>query len=198
MKKLLTFFTVFFLSTPCHAALTVWAHDYLKEMEKFALPSESSDTVLTCRVTPGEYEPAAFGVRSSDTGKLKVTFVAGEDSRGLPEDWVELFEVRSLSQNTRYNRLYELSGPVDLPADKNIYFWITLHPPENAEAGLYTARVLLEAGTTKRAITLQCEVLPFRLAESPILGGVFMAGTDLPATWYRDMKEHGLDAIQFF
>lgn len=198
MKKTLIILLLSILTTPCRAGIAAWAHDYLKFMDKTLSAPVNPDTLLRLRVTRGEYEPVSFAVCSSEAVSLTVSVVSVEGSFALPLEWLEIHEVRSLEPTTPYNRLYEIEGAADLMANINYYFWITVHPPENAPARTFTAEVVLQTPTETRILPLQCEVLPFTLAVSPITGGVFMAGTDIPASWYRDMNEHGLNAIQFF
>jgi len=199
MKK---FFAISFIlllqASLSFAEITAWGVDYLKSMSRTSGAPSTPDTVLDIRVAPGEYEPAAFAVRADEAGPLSLSYQAGESIRALPGDWVELYEVRSLTSSSRPNRLYDIEGPVQLSAGRSEFFWVTVRPPEGAAAGTYTAEILLQQGASLRVLTLSVEVLPFRLEESPIFGGVFMAETNLAPGWYSDMKEHGLDAIQYF
>jgi len=189
---------VLVLATPCRAAITAWAHDYLEFMSKTSAAPIYPDTLLNLRVTRGEYEPVSFAVRSTEAVSLSVSVISGEGPTALPLEWVEIHQLRSLGPTTDYNRLNEIQGAITLAPETNYYFWITVHPPVNAPAGTFAAEVVLRTPVENRILPLRCEVLPFTLADSPITGGVFMAGTDIPASWYRDMNEHGLNAIQFF
>ena len=199
MKKLAAIFLMLvFQTSQSHAGLTAWAFDYLKTMSRSVSTPSSPDTVLVLRVTPGEYEPVAFAVRSDESGPLEVSFRPGDSQYALPEEWVALYQIRSLSVNSTPNRLYEIKAPVDLQTGLSEFFWITVRPPSDAGAGIYAGEILLGQGADLRVLTLSCEVLPFRLEKSPVFGGVFMAETNLAPGWYRDMREHGLDAIQYF
>jgi len=198
MKKLTLTLLILALAPCLRAELIVWEHPYLKPMvRQDPVPGELQKTI-TLRVTPGEYEPAAFAVRADRPASVSVTLDQPEGSRALPAAWCELHRVGSLSDSTQPNRLYEFSGPVELKAEETAFFWLTVRPPADAAAGSYKARVSIESEGGTQALDIACEVLPFTLDRSPITGGVFMASTNLPPGWYADMKDHGLDAIQFF
>ncbi|MFH2068876.1 MAG: CFI-box-CTERM domain-containing protein [Candidatus Omnitrophota bacterium] len=51
--------------------------------------------------------------------------------------------------------------PVDIAADTNKQFWVTVKVPEDAAAGIYTGAITPSAGKT---IFVKLEVLPFKLA----------------------------------
>jgi len=65
-----------------------------------------------------------------------------------------------------------------LARDLTRQFWITLHIPDNAKAGIYTAPVTLTAGDLKITVPLAVEVLPFSLDEPKFTMGFF--GTNIP------------------
>ncbi|RLB13131.1 MAG: hypothetical protein DRG82_16265, partial [Deltaproteobacteria bacterium] len=121
-----------------------------------------------------------------------------EGADWLPAQWCRLHKVESLNDSTQPNRLIEFSGPVDLQPGRTQFFWLTVRPPADAKPGIYTGRVFFQSIHEVKQLEITCEVLPFRLEKSPIIGGAFMDETNLPESWYRDMKEHGLDAIQYF
>ena len=85
-----------------------------------------------------------------------------------------------------------------LPADQTVFFWLTVRPPVTTAPGTYRATIAMDAAGKQYTAELVCEVLPFILVDSPIVGGAFMAGTDLSRRWYQDMKVHGINAIQMF
>ncbi|HUU27116.1 MAG TPA: hypothetical protein VM123_04820 [archaeon] len=179
-------------------ALVVWEHPYMLRMHQGATAPKNVSKILGLSTTPGEYEPAAFAMRSDSSAWATVNFVPDTTATALPEEWYQLHEVRSRFSFKKPNRLFEFSNPVQLEADQTRFFWLTIHPPDDAPAGVYKSRLLVETARDTQSLEVICRVLPFRLDPCPITGGVFMSSTDLPAKWYRDMKEHGLDAIQFF
>ena len=198
MRKLLIISLLASFTTAAKAELKVWPHPYLKPMKWEepcpAMPGKKIDL----RTTPGEYEPAAFAVRSDKPASVTVALSGLKGSDRLPASWCELHKIVSLKQDTRPNRLFEFSGPVELEPERSRFFWITVRPPEDTKPGIYAGRLLVKSGASTRELEIECEVLPFHLEESPITGGAFMWLIDLPPGWYQDMKEHGVDAIQFF
>ncbi|HUU29159.1 MAG TPA: glycoside hydrolase domain-containing protein [archaeon] len=198
MKKLIFILLVVACAPVEKAGLVVWPHPYLKPIEREEACPAVPEKTISLRTTPGEYEPAAFAVRSDKPVSVTVSLEGGKGQTGLHESWCELHRLVSLNDSTRPNRLFEFSGPLELSPGRTEFFWLTVRPPEDARPGTYTSRVLVQAGRETRTLEISCEVLPFRLEENRIIGGAFMWLVDLPPGWYRDMKEHGLDAIQFF
>ena len=198
MKRL--FLTLILLAgvSTLRAELAVWGHPYLKPMVRQDPAPAEPARILRLRVTPGEYEPAAFAVHSSNSVSASVSLVQSKGPEALPSDWCELHVVLSLSDSTQPNRLHQFTGPVALKVDETRFFWLTVRPPADAVPGIYKSRISVESDSENHHLEIVCEVLPFTLDRSPIIGGVFMARTELPPGWYADMKEHGLDAIQFF
>ncbi|MEA1997319.1 MAG: DUF4091 domain-containing protein [Gemmatimonadota bacterium] len=180
------------------AELLVGAHNYLKPMVKDAPAPAAPGETIFLRVTPGEYEPASFAARSDFPERVTVTLEPGGGPYALPAGWCELHRVVSLEKSTPPNRLMDISGPVELEARITQFFWLTVRPLETAPAGTYHGQVRFKSQSHVKTLDISCEVLPFSLEDTPVTGGVFMATTELPHGWYRDMKEHGLDAIQAF
>jgi len=198
MKKLLLILLGVACATSSPKQFEVWTYPYLKPMLKAELSPAAVKKTIHLKVTPGEYEPAAFAVRPSQRVELSVSLAGGRQGKPLPDQWCEIHLVKSLADSTEPNRVHQIDGPVELPPESTAYFWITVRPPEGTEAGIYSSRLLLESGNSEQGLEISCEVLPFSLEESPVTGGVFMNLIDLPPGWYKDMKDHGLDAIQFF
>ncbi|MGW8180297.1 MAG: COG1470 family protein, partial [bacterium] len=177
----------------------LWTRSYLLPMERTELKGEGALDAVAMRVTPGEYEPAVFAVRAGVDQDVSVTMsLTGVGELPLPEDWVSLRRVTSLNEDSRPNRLIELKGSETLVPERTQFYWITVRPAEDASAGTYEARIVVSSNAGARSLALTCEVLPFTLQDSHVSGGAFMWLIDLPPGWYRDMKQHGLDAIQFF
>ena len=197
MKKLVLLLTplVVLCCSPAGSVdFELWVHPCLVPMSRGEEPPEMPVTVLEMKLAPGEYEPAAFAVRSEKPFEAGVRLIEGS----LPADWCSLYSVESLADSTDPNRLYPLAAPVGIDSADTRFFWITVHAPEDAAPGRYSSRVAVEAGGRRSELDLSCEVYPFRLEDNRITAGVFMCLADLPPGWYRDMKQHGLDAIQFF
>jgi hypothetical protein len=182
----------------CGSRPEVWVHPYLAPLDRQAVPPSAPEKILSLRAAPGEYEPAVFAVRSQRAATLSVRIEDSQGPNALPAGWCGLDRVESLADTTPPNRLYPVSGPVEASPGVTRFFWLTVRPPEDAAPGIYTGHIKVESGSSTQTLEVSCEVLPFHLEESPITGGAFMWLIDLPSGWYRDMKEHGLDAIQFF
>ncbi|MCP3682749.1 MAG: hypothetical protein GY861_08680 [bacterium] len=63
--------------------------------------------------------------------------------------------------------------PVDLVANKNKQFWITIEVPENKKPGVYTGTIRVTASGLEKVINLNVEVLPIDLDESMLIHGIF-------------------------
>jgi len=66
-----------------------------------------------------------------------------------------------------------------LASDLTRQFWVTVHIPDNAAPGAYTAPVVLTAGELKIMVPVTVQVLPFTLDEPDFTMGFF--GTGVPA-----------------
>ncbi len=53
--------------------------------------------------------------------------------------------------------------PVDMAANTNKQFFVTVHVPENAKSGQYSGRITLSTSTTRLDLKLKLRVLPFEL-----------------------------------
>ncbi|MBW7995488.1 MAG: hypothetical protein FVQ81_02730 [Candidatus Glassbacteria bacterium] len=198
MARFLTVLIFVAVASSANAAVDIWVHPWLAPMEKAAVRPSAVPEIIALAVTPGEYEPGAFAVRSDRNATLAVWLVPGRGPGGIPPDWCELHVVESLADSTEPNRLYAFSLPVDVVKDQTRYFWLTVRPPAGTPAGTYRASVRVSADGFEQSVKIACTVLPFELRPAKVASGAFMAGTNLPESYYRDMKEHGLDAIQFF
>jgi hypothetical protein len=161
------------------------------------VPAEAS-AVLQFRTTPGEFEPACFAVRSTEAVDVGIRYTDLPEGKPLPGGWVQIRRVEPTAETTMPKRLYEFFEPVELEENHTRFFWVTVNPPAGAAAGIYRGRIELEGPGGSKSVMVECKVLPFRLEENPIKAGAFMCLVDLPRGWYRDMAEHGFDAIQFF
>ena len=203
MKRLLLFQMIAVGALSCSVRdaddFELWTRSYLLPLEQAELKAEETLGVVAMRVTPGEYEPAVFAVRPSAGQQVSVTIsLKGTGDSPVPEGWISLKGVRGLEEDSRPNRLVELNSSETLSPDRTQFYWITLRPPLDALAGRYEAELVVSSESGTRSLPLACEVLPFTLEDSPVKGGAFMWLIDLPPGWYQDMKEHGLDGIQFF
>ena len=180
------------------AELSLWAHSYIEPMARDLMPPESANAALHIRTTAGEYEPTVLAVRSGAEITAEMTFEVGQEPGAMPRSWCLVNRVESLNAETSPKRLMGGGRTQSLPADQTVFYWLTIRPPVTAAPGTYRATIVMAVGETRYTAELVCEVLPFVLADSPIVGGAFMARTDLPRRWYQDMKAHGIDSIQMF
>ncbi|HUW83889.1 MAG TPA: glycoside hydrolase domain-containing protein [Phycisphaerae bacterium] len=180
------------------AELPLWAHSYLEPMARDLTPPGSASATLHVRTTPGEYEPAVLAVRAGAEITAEMTFEALEGAEAVPRSWLSVNRVESLNAETSPKRLMGAGRTQSLPADQTVFYWLTVRPPVTTAPGTYRTTIAIDVAGKRHTAELVCEVLPFVLVDSPIIGGAFMAGTDLPRRWYRDMKAHGINAIQMF
>lgn len=178
--------------------LSLWSHPYLQPMARDLTPPKSAGTTLRFRTTPGEYEPAVLAVRASAETMAEMTVQAEPAANAMPRLWITINRVESLNAKTSPKRLMGGGRTQPLPANQTVFFWLTVRPPVTAAPGIYRATIALDAAGKRYTAELVCEVLPFILVDSPIVGGAFMGSSDLPRRWYQDMKAHGINAIQMF
>ncbi|MFH0965806.1 MAG: LamG domain-containing protein [Planctomycetota bacterium] len=176
---------------------------------------------LALRLAPGEYEPATFALRAlRPLSSVRVSVEGGN----LPSDWLDLRVARSMLKRfhakfSAYGRTgdtgtqgqFELmrvptwlasTETVDLPENTSSWWWITVHAPQDARPGDYTATINLEAqGQPKTPLlALRVRVLPFEL-EPPT--GYSIGFYDSPATgndWspaerFADQRAHGMTSV---
>ena len=191
---LITLFTAINLK----AEISVWPHQWLKPLDSAEIMPENISDKVSFRTTPGEYEPAAFAIRADKRQKVTIRYIDPSSGDILRGDWLKIQRVEAMNDSLIPKRLYDFFEPVRLKKNRTQFFWLTVNPPEDTPPGNYYGRIEISSGSEVQYLDLVCEVLPFKLVESPIKAGAFMCLVDLPDGWYADMKAHGLDAIQFF
>jgi len=153
----------------------VYSRHYLECVYPHTKPrSEDLHPELKLFATPGEYEPTNFVVYPlKDLAAAKVTV---SDVGPVPAASIDVRHVRFMRARPNYTTRYryrivpdviERFDELDLRADENARFWVTLHVPEDAPAGTYTGKVRFECpgGAAELPITLR--ILPFKLQEDP-------------------------------
>ena len=55
--------------------------------------------------------------------------------------------------------------PVNIPANTNKQFWLTIHVPDDAKPGTYSGRITLSAASARTHLKLDLRVLPFELSK---------------------------------
>jgi len=165
--------------------------------------------------TPGEREPLAFAVhalRDLPAVSIEVGALAGPAGAQLPPDRIDVRQVRSQRMKTMGRSWRECpshlegAGSEDLPAGRTRQYWLTVHVPQDASAGVYAGRVRVRSGKAEAAVVdLEFEVLPFALARPDTTFRVcnfanvyryhaFNPGSGNMLAQFRDIKAHGIES----
>jgi len=94
--------------------------------------------------------------------------------------------------------------PVDVPANENKQFWVTVRVPDDAKAGEYTGKIRLSAqGKGLGEIALRVTVLPIRLSPPCYETSVFVHGGEntIESRYRNELKNqvaHGITAPMHF
>ncbi|MBI3946761.1 MAG: hypothetical protein HY321_12635, partial [Armatimonadetes bacterium] len=179
-------------------------------------PREDIGRPLFVWATPGEYEPATFGVftlKPLESARVTVSDLAREGGGGtISASQVEVRRARFWAQRAdresdRFRLIPELLEPemaASLPSTRISQYWLTLRIPENTPAGDYRGTVTFRAGNAETSsLKLLLKVLPFTLSKAP---GRFWGLYADSRRWsgysdaeialeLRDMKAHGIDAL---
>ncbi len=197
MRKVLLSCCIVLLAACAGRGPEVRVRSYLQPIERDDSLSVQGETVLALRTTPGEFEPGCFTVRSMKESSLEIT-ITGAGDTALPSEWCRLYRVTARADSAPLNRLLPLEGQVTVKSGVTGYFWLDVCPPEDAAPGVYSGKITVSSAEGTTVLPLSVEVLPFHLEDSAIRDGAFMWLVDLPPGWFADMKQHGLDAIQYF
>ena len=168
---------------------------------------------LQCFEVPGQAEPVAFVIHAYED--LKNVRVVVSDLHGagaaIPSGNIAVRKVEYNDQRWGWDteRRYgscpdylSFENPVvDVKANSNCQFWLTINVPETAAAGFYKGEVeIYMNGEKVQTIPLSVEVLPIKLlpsrvkhmiCHSPYLRNFHRD----PIKVLQDMKEHGLVPI---
>lgn len=182
------------------------------------VPSEADVTREVClSATPGEYEAASLAIRTfrplRDV-RLRVTELRGPGV--IAPERIDVQAVRCWVQKeerwlkSEYMVVPELlepqgrHGELWVRADATKQFWLTVHVPDDAEAGVYEGTITLTAANAKPTkVKLALRVLPFRLhCPKPMSLGIYYYpaeedGDELVLSDLRNMRAHGLNTIAF-
>jgi len=141
--------------------------------------AEELNPELTAFASLGEYEPVTFTVLPlDDLSGAKV--VAGDLRSGdavIPAASIDVRSVRYMLVRPNYSTFFsyhvapdvlERHATLDLRKGRNQRFWITLHVPEDAKAGVYEGKLAFSAAGREPAdVKLRLRVLPMRLQKNP-------------------------------
>jgi len=130
---------------------------------------------LKAFMTPGEYEPVAFGVYPlTDLRKARVTVgdLASKDGNVLPKEAIKVelivYNVAAERGTSEYTIIpqYGMVRPdFDIKQGTTKEYLLTIKAPEDAKPGMYEGKVTFSAeGKPSRDLALKIRILPFRLA----------------------------------
>jgi hypothetical protein len=152
-----------------------WTSSCWKIGRERDLPQARGQAVVI-RAARNEAEAAQLVIRPKAALKgLTVTAGAltGPEGAIIPARNVEILEVRYVNVTRPTDKsavaglwpdpLPPLEGPLDLEAGKNQPFWIRVHVPRDAKAGVYEGRIDVTSGEFKAAVPLRVEVYDFEL-----------------------------------
>ena len=90
---------------------------------------------------------------------------------------VDLVGKRNALKEPNAPRDMDVLQPVSIPAKSAQQFWVTVHVPENAEAGNYVATIAVKpANAPEIILPLTIRVLPFELAEPALTYSIYYRG----------------------
>lgn len=157
------------------------------------LPTKGTPDILV-RAAANETEAVQLVVHP--TQKLarltvQVGALSGPDGTTIGADQVEVLRVRyvHVTQPTDAtgarglwpDPLPPLTGPCDLPTNRNQPFWLRLHVPKGTRPGTYRGSVTLSATDYHQTVTLRVEVYGFELPDRMTCQTAF--GLDTSTIW---------------
>ncbi|MEN6574733.1 MAG: glycoside hydrolase domain-containing protein [Phycisphaerales bacterium] len=152
-----------------------WASSGWKIGRDCAVPQAKGEA-LTIRAAKNEVEAAQLVIRPKAAIQgLSVTpgALSGPAGATIPAACVEILEVRYVNVTQTSDRsavagywpdpLPPIDKSMNLEAGKNQPFWVRVHVPRNARAGIYEGRLNLAAEGFKTAVPIRVEVYDFEL-----------------------------------
>lgn len=185
----------------------VWPVDWQHRVTRADLPGFTLPS-LAIQASLGEWEQGAFVVRAkSALATLTVSMtdlINPATGRSIPHDsilvrtleyaWTDSMQSSEIPIRLRNVR------PLPLAAEENLQFWLILRCADNRDTGTFLGRAVITGDAIACSLDVSFRVLPLRLRDfTDFSCGAFLGGVGLinPAT-ARDMKAHGMDAVQFF
>jgi len=195
------------------AGIMLFERKELVEATPYAQPREDDRVpVLYEKVPRGAVAPFAFAVKalqnlsaveaslaippSGAAGNLKtrpVLYQGRFAATRLEGSWSRVFGVRV--------RMLEAPNAKPLPMGENLFYWLDVPVPANADPGTYEGTVMVRAaGSTPLEVPFRIEVLPAvlpPLAEKYVVGMYYYPPDDqqLLELQFRDMADHGINGV---
>ena len=154
-----------------------WASSGWKVGRDRGLPQETGEAIVV-RAARNESEAAQFVVRPAkelENLTFRVEDLTGPSGGVLPAGKIEVLEVRYVHVTWPTDKsavagfwpdpLVPLNGPVDLEGGRNQPFWVRVHVPREARAGVYRGRIRLDADGFRATVPLEVEVYDFTLPD---------------------------------
>ncbi|MFB3890732.1 MAG: glycoside hydrolase domain-containing protein [Phycisphaerae bacterium] len=140
---------------------------------------------LSIFAAPGQYESTTFAVHPLKDLRhfaVEVSDLAGPSGAVIPKSAIKVDIVKYFPEKTGVID-YTLTPsylfpyrPIDLYADFNRQYWLTVHVPADASAGTYSGKITVKPeGGQPADIALEATIYPFKLADSPKEHGFFNA-----------------------
>lgn len=155
----------------------VWHRHWATPIFPWTNPTAAEiDPTLRAFAAPGEYEPLTFTVRPL-RGITRAAIEVG-DIGPVPANAIDIRKVRYLKARPNYDVAgrYRIvpdildrweGGPLE--AGENATFWLTIHVPDKAPAGLYRSHITFIADGQRAEIPVLLRVLDVTLEEDPAL-----------------------------
>lgn len=156
---------------------------------------------------PDQYEPVVFAVSSFrplegvgvSAGKL-----VGPKGAGIPSSAFDVRMGRQVIQRMTYTgpeyhtvpKLLVPARPATVEPGRPQLYWLTLHVPPTATAGMYSGSLRVTADGKSLDLPLRLRVLPFRLVKSkPWMLYFYNDHPDDAELYFRDMRQHGMTSV---
>lgn len=203
------------------------------EIRTFASPGEyepaafvlmpSRDTTVTFQLPDLRSGDNVIGADSLNLRVVKVWFQAGIEVGEVnkciltPELLLKDDDLVTVDYDRRINVVRDIDAPKDAPELMPVripkrtarQFWLTVHVPDNAPAGIYTGNITVRAqGLGERVLKLSLLVLPIQLAEPHLEYSIYyraQLASETPGVVtserksaeqleaeFRNMKVHGI------
>jgi len=191
-----------------------FAANYLDVVMPAIVPAaEQLEPNLRIFAAPGEREPISFAVRALEDQRgmsAAIDRLSGE-AGSLPAEAVHAGVVRNLVRkiHPRTDEMLTLPAfiedmhPVDVAADTSRWFWFTVHVPEDAAPGRYSATITISSSGGEAELPVELEVLPIELMRPEgVAWGMYdymhVTYSDAPDAIeekFIDQRAHGMTSV---